>query len=190
MVMKRLISLTLAAMLVSYCGTAPHAELQGDSRMTTGEEEQGDSKTSHYAVVGGVVTLVALCTVIPGAKRVCQKQFKSADKYKKGLQDTIDQLRKDEVAEGISDEAAKKINKKITNLEDLQKADNAGKDGILYAVYDKTIGALGRKFKKADEAGQQADEAGQQADEAGQQADEAGQQADEAADKNKGGKQS
>ena len=189
--MKRLISLMLAAMLVSYCGTAPQAELQSDSRMTTGEEaEQGDSKTAYY-VVGGVIALAALCAVVPGTRRVCQ----SADGFAEGIKKKIVKLNEDKAVEGISEDALAKLNDQITKLNKKIGLDADGKaltgdeaveikDGFLYKAYDKTIGRL---FKKSDDAGKQADEsaeagegAGKSADDAGKGADDAGKSADDA----------
>ena len=182
----------LAAMLVSYCGTAPQAELQSDSRMTTGEEaEQGDSKTAYY-VVGGVIALAAaLCTVVPGTRRVCQ----SADGFAEGIKKKIVKLNEDKAVEGISEDALAKLNDQITKLNKKIGLDADGKaltgdeaveikDGFLYKAYDKTIGRL---FKKSDDAGKQADEsaeagegAGKSADDAGKSADDAGKSADDA----------
>ena len=161
--MKKMISWLLAAMLVSSCGTAPHADLRGESHMTTGsEEEQEGSGMAHY-LIGGAIVVVALCTVVPGAKRVCQ----SAEGIKKKIDDSVAALTKSKA--GKSTDEVAKIDEEITKLNkqigkdkngDLMTGDDAVevKDGIFFTAYDKTIGQLVRKIKKkGGEAGEQTD---------------------------------
>ena len=173
--MKRIIYLLLAAMLVSSCGAAPHADLLGESRMTAGsEEERGGSEMAQY-LVGGAIVVVALCTVVPGARRVCQKQFMSAEGFKKGLQKRIDELSELKKGDGVD---ADKNDAKIKKLEEM--ITNTDKDGIVFTVYDATIGKLVRKIKKGgDEVGEQADDTGKKADDTGKKADDAGKKADD-----------
>ncbi len=192
--MKKMISWLLAAMLVSSCGTAPHADLRGESHMTTGsEEEQEGSEMAHY-LIGGVIVVAAFCTLGGNAAlKVCRKHFMSAEGFKKKIGDAATKLG-DSKAGKSTDEVAN-IDNKITNHNKTIGLDKDGKpmtgddavevkNGIFFTAYDKTIGNLVRKIKKkdgeADEAANSADEATSSADEAANSADEAGQQADEA----------
>ena len=177
--MKRMISLLAAVMLISSCGTAPRADLLSESRVTSGlDEEQGESEMAHY-LIGGAVVVVALCTVVPGARRACQKQFISAKKFKSGLQDKITKLGNEMDADGAD---TAKLQSKIDKLEDIKgKAD---KDGIFFTAYDKTIGSLVRKIRKTDAS----DEAGENADE--QSAKSEGGGASEQSAKSEGGEAS
>ena len=184
--MKRMIYWLLAAMLVSSCGTAPHADLRGESHRTTGsEEEQEGSEVAHY-LIGSAIAVVAFCTFGGNAAlKVCRKHFMSAEGYKKKIDDAVKGLKESKA--GKSKDEVAKIDKKINNRnaqigigEDgkTMTEDDAieVKDGVLFTAYDKTIGKLVRKIKKSDEATNSADEATESADEAGtgkQAADEA-----------------
>ena len=140
--MKRMISLLAAMMLVSSCGTAPRADLLSESRVTL-DEAQGESEMAHY-LIGGAVVIVALCTVVPGAKRGCQKLFISSETFQKGLGKRIKKLKEKEQTEKIKDQVKK--------LEDMkEEAEKSGKDGIFFPIYDKTIGSIVRKIRKTDE---------------------------------------
>ena len=142
--MKRMISLLAAMMLVSSCGTAPRADLLSESRVTSDlDEAQGESEMAHY-LIGGAVVIVALCTVVPGAKRGCQKLFISSETFQKGLGKRINKLKEKKQTDKIKDQVKK--------LEDMKKeAEKSGKDGIFFPIYDKTIGSIVRKIRKTDE---------------------------------------
>ncbi len=155
--MKKVISLLLAMVLVSACGTAPHADVSVESAPGS-EEEQGHELT--YYIVGGAVAVLAACTIVPGASRMCQKQLMSADKFKAKLTKQIDEL-KERVAnlakaDGDNDSKIKRAESKIEKLKELES--NVGdKNGIFFVAYDSTIGKLVRRFKKSDDAAEATD---------------------------------
>ena len=151
--MKRLISLVLAALLASYCGTAPQAELQSDTSSTTGTEQEQGSDTTHYVVAGGVA-VVAACLLVPGSKRLCQKHFRSAKGFRdkffatpiKKTEDAIKELKD---AEGDNTAAIAKLEEKLKSLQEGQeKLGDDVSDGIMFTAYDKTLGSLSRGIKK------------------------------------------
>ena len=175
--MKRMISLLAAVMLVSSCGTAPRADLLSESRVTSDlnealDEAQGESAMAHY-LIGGAVVVLALCTVVPGAKRGCQKLFISSERFTGGLQKSIDKL-KTKKGKLPDDADTKSIDDKITKLQDMKaEAEKSGKNGIFFSVYDKTIGSIVRKIKKSDTSEQntqaKASETAENADESAAQ---------------------
>jgi len=151
-----MISLLAAMMLVSSCGTSPRADLLSESRVTSDlDEAQGESEMAHY-LIGGAVVIVALCTVVPGAKSFCKRQIVDLKRFTDGLDGKITKLQNEKVADGVSTEKASKIQDKIDKLKDIKKkANKSGKDGIFFTVYDKTIGSIVRKIRKTDDAGGQ-----------------------------------
>lgn len=166
--MKRMISLLLAAMLASSCGTAPYAESLSESHKTTGtENEQESNETTYYTVGGVVVGLAVLCSLVSGARRVCLKPFRSADSHKKAVKDAVEKLKDGKSGEELTkaEEQAEKLYKSIGLNKDGTTSltgDDAVevKDGIFFTAYDKTIGKLVRKVKekKSSSADQQTDE--------------------------------
>ena len=177
--MKRIISLLLVTALASSCGTAPHAETLGEShRTTSSENERSESNTTHY-VAGGALAVVVVCAVFSGVRRVCLRQFRNADSHNKAVKNAAEKLTAGKSGDELEKATAKveKLYKSIGLDKDGKTAltgDDAVevKDGILFTVYDETLGKLIRKIKKSDEGASSADEGGKKTDEGGKKADE------------------